>query len=286
MYSFGYRYGESSGGITYDPDALAYIAAWETNTSVSMQSSKKDVINTFVKMLKGTGTTNGSDLWTRMSLDNGRIYPMTPISDASANALAYEVELLTASVQGSFVNFVPGDFTPQGVCPNISSIKYFDTGLTPADLNRYSVNVGYYVSVGVGVSSEYDFGAVFSASSRFLGRVLASANGTVAALNSGSTTGTNDLATDAGWVQFQRIPSDNFVRLYIDNTLAEGFTGAATTTPSSVNIRFHRVNGLATANNTRTLATYTLSRHLEPNFMVDMNEAIQYLNANIISGGR
>ena len=75
---FGTNFGNnaSSGGVSYTPEAIAYIAA-----AGITDTTEKDAVNQLVLDLKGTGsTTNNTDVWS----DSYTIYPLSPTSLTAA----------------------------------------------------------------------------------------------------------------------------------------------------------------------------------------------------------
>lgn len=128
----------------YDVHATAFIATHEANTGVAMGSVQKNAVNNrYLRYKNILPTPNGSVLWTILNAASPKpvILPFCPINDTTASASAYQIDFVKALVRGSFINFVSGDFTPQGVIGGAT--KYYKTNFS---LSAYPKdNVGHYV---------------------------------------------------------------------------------------------------------------------------------------------
>jgi hypothetical protein len=80
-----------------------------------MASIQRSAITTLVNNLNGSGTTNSSKFLARMVAQGSKFYPYCPVNDSTANANAYKMCLIDQSTNLTFINFVSGDFTPQGL---------------------------------------------------------------------------------------------------------------------------------------------------------------------------
>jgi hypothetical protein len=126
----GVGIGQTTGTQSGDVDATAFITAFNTNTGASMDAVQQTAVVNAVQGLKGEGLTfNCTRLWDTLVAGDARWYPYCPIDDSTANALAYQMELFTASAAGTFVGFVGGNFTPNGLTGGAG--KYLRTGIAP-----------------------------------------------------------------------------------------------------------------------------------------------------------
>lgn len=274
-------YGSSFSSFAYDVNALAFINAHETATGLPMGDIQKTAVNTLVLMLKGEGTTNGSDLWTLFSSRGSWIWTLTPIDDSTANATAYSMELMSATSIGSFVNFIGADITPTGVNPNNTNTKYFNTGKAVNTFASLPEMFGVYNRTS-GISSNYDLGAYNgSAQARTL-RIQASGNSRTLGFDSGLNTQTA-TAFD-GLLLAGR--SGSFGYTFVNGNLNTTHAGLSGSAPTNT-FYFHRTNGLSTVNAIREFAMYILNiPFLDANQRADFYEAVQWYQTNVITGGR
>lgn len=128
----------------FDADALEFITNWELSTSVAMPTTQRLAVNDWYRGMKGEGTPNGNDLWTKIqAISNARIWGMVPIDDSSASSDAYVMDFMTKTTQGSYVNFVSSDINSTGVIG--SSGKYFEGVFSPLDYSQNSHSNFAYV---------------------------------------------------------------------------------------------------------------------------------------------
>ena len=129
-------------------EAVDFIAAHETATGVAMDAIQKSAVCGFVSRLKGSGTTNGTDLWTAFTNADTRIFPLAPSSNSVASADGCRIELMTQTQRGTYFNFVAGDFQPNGVTGG--STKIFRCGNDPLDYSPSDLGFGAYITSGGG----------------------------------------------------------------------------------------------------------------------------------------
>jgi hypothetical protein len=121
--------------LVLDGDALEFISNWELAFNDTMGSDRILHVNEFYLMLKGIGTTNGTDFFTGAKEDGARLFPLIPQEDGTANANIYKLDAISGgNINGEYFNFNSGDFTSNGVLG--SSGKYFVTGLKLLDFNE------------------------------------------------------------------------------------------------------------------------------------------------------
>jgi len=256
-------------------EGLAFISAHETATGLTMGDIQKAAICGFVDRLKGNGTTNGSDIWTNAVSRGALIYPLCPIDDSTANASAYNIELVSQSALGSFINFVPADITPNGVQGGTG--KYFNTTVNHSLYPQDDNSIGGYINIGnsgnqqiAGVTPPNFYLQVSTVS--FIWRLNSSSGGTyIDAVREGLFIG-------------QRSDSTN-TDLYKDGVLV-GSQSLTSSSPVSKNVFFHRVNGL-TNYFTGRFAMYIYGMpSMTSNEQADFYEAVQWYQTNVITGGR
>jgi hypothetical protein len=95
--------------------AAEFIYQHNNATGLTMASVQRSAITTLVNNLNGSGTTNSSQFLARMVAQGSRFYPYCPVDDSTANAAAYKMCLINPLANLTFINFVSGDFTPQGL---------------------------------------------------------------------------------------------------------------------------------------------------------------------------
>ena len=135
---FGTNFGNnaSSGGVSYTPEAIAYIAA-----AGITDTTEKDAVNQLVLDLKGTGsTTNNTDVW----IDSYAVYPLSP---TSLSAAAFNLKQPTQNITW----FNSPIHSINGVRGNGTNM-YGETSFNPT---TYSVDTN---NSGLTYSGEYSVG--------------------------------------------------------------------------------------------------------------------------------
>jgi hypothetical protein len=113
--------------------ARRFIIAHELATGVVMDKHQRNAINGYVKRLSGIGTEYGSNLL-KMFVEYGTtLMPCCPSNDSTASAAGYQIDLLSGTQQGEFLNFLPEDITVMGVKGGSSTAKLFKTFKGPID---------------------------------------------------------------------------------------------------------------------------------------------------------
>jgi len=157
-----------------DPDAAAFIAKHNTESGLTMDVLQQGVVNTLFAMIKGSGTTNGTNFWASLLAGNSEVYPFCPVSDSVANAGGYSVDMIRPATTATFTNFVSGDFTPSGVQGGNS--KYLAMKTAPNDFDQDSASVHAYVRTS-GPTFRYPIGA---GSSSTVGSLIRNLQGNIA----------------------------------------------------------------------------------------------------------
>lgn len=290
MYGYGYRYNlTKSLGSSFtcdDSDANAFISAHETATGQSMGDTQKSAVCDLVGMLKGTGTTNGSDLWTLMkSNSDSYLMPLCPIDDSTASADAYNVELLNASASfGTYFNFLAGDFGVLGV--GGGTTKYWDSGkaqnLFGQDNNSLWVRSFNSITLKGG---SIDGGA--NNATRGIRINSWAGNDKISVNNNTSILYTTPSNVGGTYLIGSNRRSSTDVQVYRDNSLFDTIS-ATSLTPVGLTTYFHGNNfsGSLSAESERRLSLYAQIPSLTDNEALDFYEAINTFNNNVITGGR
>jgi hypothetical protein len=210
-----------------------------------------------VQGLKGEGLTfNCKRLWDTLVAGDARWYPYCPIDDSTANALAYQMELFTASAAGTFVGFVLADFSPQQLIGG--SGKYLRTGIAPnaypqdgifaASYNReesLTANVAFFGSCDLQTDVFTNTNNAVFIASAFSNRLSASANGGRVSQYSYAISSVTNKQT--GVVGVSRLTSFD-QRGYVDNEMrpmTAGNVDVFSVSPSALEFYVHAANGSA-----------------------------------------
>lgn len=268
----------SLGGL--DADALVFIGNHEANTGASMGSVQKIAINNFYKRLKGQGTPHNSNLHSMAVANGARIYPLCPINDTTANALAYELDMVSNGViKGVYNNFVSGDFTPQGVIGGAT--KFFNSGINATNYSLTNVSYGCYIRSNISSNIQGDFGndgriSLYprNVSNLILVRVNDVTNG---------ATGNSD---SRGFY----IISKNGTNKYLSKNGVKSSLPSVPLVSNANSIFFHGLYASpTTVSNTssRQLSMYIMGLYdLTVNQTQDLYDAVQNYQTEVITGGR
>jgi hypothetical protein len=271
-------------GIIYDVDTLEFIENWELNTGAEMQLQQRLSINNFYRGLKGEGTPNGSDLWTLATSTNARIFPLIPLTDSTANALAYSLDAVSNGViKGTYTNFVSSNFTQNGVIGGTT--KFFNSGTSPSNYAIDDVGGSFYSRTNI-QSNVIDFGARDTSSTNQFGiNVRYSPNSLIAVINNNVFTPVSN-SNSTGFFSITRNESN--LLAYRNSSLILNQT-EPTTLRSINNFYFHAINqgGTAFAPSSRQLCFYEVGMpYLNANQQLDFYTIVQRLQSNVIVGGR
>jgi len=264
--------------INSDIDAEAFIAKHNAESGQTMAIAQQQVIQGLFQRIKGIGTTFGSDLWTLLVNSNSEVYPFCPVSDSVINVAACAVDMIDPSVTASFVNFLPSDFTANGITG--ASSKYMEMKRAPSDFNQNSIGIdGYNRSSLIGTRTIVGVNDGTAANS----------TGTLAFLSNYKINGSFVLFTDSsvlGLNSLNRTTATHADR-YRDGVLVKSQTN---TSAAPITNKFYGF-----ANNTGSVSEYYFTgelamiaarRGFTTNEMADWNEAWLYYQTNIITGGR
>lgn len=280
-----FTYWGSKQSLVCSAEGLSFIAAHEAATGSTMGDIQKTAICGFVSRLMGNDTTFGTNLWTMFDNNNTKLWTLTPIDDSTANAAAYNVELMSASTLGTYNNFISGDFTPNGVIGG--STKYFDTGVSPNGFGSNNFATCMYSRTNVEAFTS-DFGALTSPNSTHYlqtRRFLTTSNRLLYRHNTSTTVNTSN-SDSRGLFLMNRNGNNNY--MYRNGTQLVTTVDSGNLAPSH-NLYFHALNnnGTTSTESSRQLALYaTFIPYLNANENVDFYEAVQWYQSNVITGGR
>lgn len=260
--------------FAYDVNALAFInAAGITGTL------QKSVLNTYVLMLKGIGTTFGSSLFNKIYAN----YRYCPINETTATATAYSYNLINpATFQIGWTGFVSGDFTPTGVIGGAG--KYGDTGLNQlVDITTLSHGIDVYIRTQ-NTLTEVELGARRNAGTFDGGEIAPYITGNdYSYMNKLTLTAAQVVRTGLMSVDYDGVNVNKY------RNGVSFFTVAQTPgTPRNINYTAHALNnlGVITAFSTKSIGGITIRQPFTINEMSDLYEAELYYQSNIIIGGR
>jgi PKD repeat protein len=266
--------------IVGDIILTAFISAFNTAVGGTMGITQQNALQGFINRLRGIGTTFSSDL-----IGNNKIsalYPYVPVDDTTANSAGMALDLFLNS-NGTFVNFVSGDFAPSGVTGG--GTKYLNTNYNPVaqsdSITDFSFGFDAVTSttattnpMGVrNVNNSYT--AAVYAAGNFITGIAETANLTrfasanmPANLNLISVLSTTKKVFNAG------VEIDSITR-----TGSSFFNG---------NFYAHASNSINVAggHDPRKFRGFVIGKGLTNNESADLNEAWLYLQQNIITGGR
>ena len=266
-------------------EALDFITAHETATGVSMDQIQKDGICGFVDRLKGNGTTNSSDLWTAFTNAGSRIFPLAPSSNSVSSADACRMELITQTQRGTYINFVAGDFQPNGVTGG--STKIFRCGNAPLDYPADDLGFGFYIVSGGGSNTfpcGVDAGGGANRQTIIDYPTLTNSSAQVQDADGLQITVARPTT---GMYYAQR--SGTTKEHYVDNTQLFSLTSSFSTTRTAFEMGFHAYNRANTplVESTTTLGMYVYGApYLSSTEYADFIESITWYQQNIITGGR
>ena len=267
-------------------EALDFISAHETATGVSMDQIQRNTICGFVDRLKGNGTTNGSDLWTAFTNAGSRIFPLAPSSDLVSSADACRMELITQTQRGTYINFLAGDFQPNGVTGG--STKIFRCGNAPTDYAPDDLGFGTYVVTRNNVANVALCGVdAGGGTNRQFIQDRTTLTESVVRIQDFDALQTTAARPTTGMYYAQR--NGTTKEHYVDNTLIYSQTSSFTTTRTNFEMGFHAFNRSNTTliESSSTLGMYVYGApYLSSTEYADFIESITWYQQNIITGGR
>lgn len=263
-----------------DSDAVAFVTAHETATGVQMENTQREAVCTLVGMLKGTGTTNGSDLWTLLTTRGSYLHILCPSSNSVASANGYSIELLSASSVGTFNNFIAGDFTPSGLSGGTT--KYFDLGVAPSAWALNDAGLAFYVLSLASASSL--IGA--SDSNQHVLRIGVSP-ATIAARVNNTAYGTIPTVSGIGLYHVERVSSTQQQK-YFNGSFINTEARSSTTQPTvnAYSMAFNNAGSPASEFNGLSGGWAFNLPQMTDNEAQDFYDSLSTYQSNVITGGR
>lgn len=274
--------------ITTPAEAQAFIDAHDTETSSSMAQIQQDAVCGLVLRLKGAGTPNGNDLWSKFDTAGTRLWPLTPIDDSTANANAYGMELMSATSLGTYINFVGGDFAANGVTGD-GSTKYFRTDVNMNTFPQDDVAHGCMISQRNDTINRIRLGGDAGSGNQILMQNQNNLTDLVWRVNDASVpTQTIASIPETGLFVIQR--ADSATKTYhIDGSQVGSLSVASSGTISTL-MGFHsflRSNSTALSPSSDRFSFYLYGMpSLTANEHEDLNAALDWYQQNVITGGR
>ena len=275
------------GGASFDPFAQAFIDAHEANTGLPMGIVQRDTINNTTALLRGIGTTNGTDFIGNDLLYRWQCY--CPIDDSTANPAAYEMDLINPSVKHSFINLSSSLYDPTGmqilggVGRGIDSMFNPFTDASPTD---FTFGYDFKTSITAPINPIGSRGSgidqytttVFSS-----GRLL---SGIAETANTSNFTYSNN---PAGFLNVT--VSGTTKKVWLNGALLNTITRTGTSFYNG-NIAFQSCNllgtiggGTSTVDSRLCIGSF-LAKGFSDAQATDFNEVWSYYQSNIITGGR
>lgn len=274
----------------FDADAWAFITEAQTVAVSTMGTRQRDELNYVHLFLKGQ-VAGGINVYSTWKAAGVFWRADIPINDTTANSGVYAMNLLNATEKGTFVGFVAGDFTINGVTGG--SGKYFNFGKAPSAFPQNGVSHYLYSrtnsmlnAISFGSSTAVGDPAGVSATvittkftdGRLYGKVNRAAGYDINSFIMPDTLGLIGIERNSGNV--------NLVK---NGSVISTATGTTSTTPSSFNMYAHANNGAGTAAffSTRQYCGFIVGLPvLSTGEKTALYNIVQHLQTNIIPGGR
>jgi hypothetical protein len=264
------------GGVTVD---YTLVAANFITSAAITGATQRTAVNGFVQRLKGFSTTNSSNVLPKIR----KLFPYCPIDASTANATCYAKDLLGGS-DGTFVNFVSGDFLVTGLAGG--GTKYLNMNFNPVAQSSSPTNFGFGVDATTTTTAVTNpIGLSDGANTQYTSLVYFSgrlATGIAEAANTSRVTYANMPAN----LLFITV-NGTTKTVYNNGSLIDSFvrTGSA----------FFNASFFAHARNTagtpgthdpRVFRGFLITDGLTANEARDLDDAWDWFQANVISGGR
>jgi hypothetical protein len=143
--------GSATGTTTGDVDADAFIAAHNTATGGTMDSTMEANTLGFFLRLKGINTTYNENVFAELLTANAELYPMMPDDVSNASISGYSINAIDPTRNATMVGFVPADATINGITGGGG--KYMIMNNAPSDYGQDDVGIGAYVRSSSAFSS-------------------------------------------------------------------------------------------------------------------------------------
>jgi hypothetical protein len=203
--------GSATGTTTGDVDADAFIAAHNTATGGTMDSTMEANTLGFFLRLKGINTTYNENVFSQLLAANAEIYPMIPDDVSNASISGYSINAIDPTRNATMVGFVSGDATVNGLTGG--SGKYMIMNNAPSDYSQNDMGLDVYlrtrsttscqIGTTVNAFTSSDTGAFIMSFGSASGRMRCK-------LNSAYFLSQGSLVVDTGFISLQRDKSDRF----------------------------------------------------------------------------
>ena len=263
--------------INADVDANAYIAKHNSLSGLTMAAPQQAVVQTAFQMLKGTGTTNGSNLWTTLLSTNSEIYAFTPVSSSLTDLPSIAIDWVNPATTSTIVGFVLADVANDGVTG--SSGKYLILKRKPSDFSQNLVAVHAFSKTSLtGINSV----AIGSSTTNLASSSVAlniTSNQAFGFANSSSTT---TFASSAlGLFSQQRVNSANIDTWDNGVIIQNQVQASLTASPNNYYAFANNENGTPARNFSGKLAMVAATYGLTASEMADWNEVWAYFTTNM-----
>jgi len=214
--------------INADVSANAYIAKHNELSGLTMAAAQQEVVYTTYQMMKGAGTTFGSDLYAKLVACSGEVYAFTPVSSAVVSLPTIAIDWIETATPCTIVGFVAGDVANDGLTG--ANGKYLILKRAPSDFGQNDVGIDAYSRTVKTGHSGVIAGGVYSGISTLFTR-LSQTNG-YAGCNSPASTSHPSQTAGVGLVSLNRIESASF-KIYT-NGVNTGTAIAVSSAPSTL----------------------------------------------------
>jgi hypothetical protein len=267
-----------------DTNADAFIAAHNALTSLSMGSVQQQCVQDTYRMLKGSNTPNGNDLFSYHTANaNTRFFPLIPVDDSTVNIAGYTLDIFHLAT-GSYSGFVIGDFSVNGVTGG--NTKYFNSGVSPSSLPIDNISCAIYSRTNFN-GFDADFGATDVANSLNNSvRCETNNNFTMRFSLNDSTNSSVSVIDSLGLRILNRVST---IKKGLDLNNLFGFQYAVATTSSpTATTYFHFINGYTTSfyYSRRQLCLYWQALGMTQAQIEDWRFIINHIQETVITGGR
>jgi len=120
--------------INGDVSANTYIAKHNDLSGLTMAAAQQAVVHTTYQMLKGNGTTYGSNLHAKLVACNGEVYAFTPVSSAVVSLATIAIDWIETAIPCTIVGFTLADVANNGVTG--ASGKYLILKRSPSNFGQ------------------------------------------------------------------------------------------------------------------------------------------------------
>jgi hypothetical protein len=263
--------------INADVDANAYIAKHNSLSGLTMAAPQQAAVQTAFQMLKGTGTTFGSNLWANLLSTNSEIYGFTPVSSALVSLPTIAIDWVNPATTSTIVGFVITDVSNDGVTGGTG--KYLILKRAPDDFAQNLVAIHAYSRTSLtGINSVAIGSSTTSLNSSSVTLNITS-NQAFGFANSSSTA---TFASSAlGLFSQQRVNSAN-IDTWDNNLIIQSQLRASlTASPNNYYAFANNENGTPTREFAGKLALVSATYGLSASEMADWNEVWAAFTTNM-----